>query len=103
MERRVTPLYQALVEPLLIAGVEKPFAIVNATLAVMMVGDLKFYAWLPVAVMAHMLLRHITREDPFTRLVYVRYNRQADGYAPWPKVRAIRGLRPLGFGRGLAC
>jgi type IV secretion system protein VirB3 len=103
MDRRITPLYQALVEPLLIAGVEKPFAIVNFTLGVLMVGDLKLYAWLPLAIMAHLLLRHITREDPFTRQIYVRYNRQSDRYVPWPKVRGGRGLRPQGFGRGLPC
>lgn len=103
MSRRMTPLYQPLVEPLLIAGVEKPFAIVNFTLAVLMAGDLKFYAWLPLAILAHLVLRHITREDPFTRLIYVRYNRQADHYMPWPKVRVSLGLRPQGFGRGLPC
>lgn len=103
IERRVSPLHQSLVEPLLIAGVEKPFAIVNATLSIALVGDLHMFGWLPIAVLAHLILRRITLGDPFTRQIYVKYNRQADSYDPWPHVRTQRGRRPLGFGRAMAC
>jgi type IV secretory pathway TrbD component len=102
-DRRATPLHQALVEPMLIAGVEKPFAIVNVTLAITLVGDLHLWGWLPIAVLAHLVLRHITRDDPFTRQIYVRYNRQPDSYDPWVHVRMRRGLRPAGYGRGMPC
>ncbi len=100
---RVSPLHQSLVEPLLIARVEKPFAIVNATLTIALVGDLHMFGWLPIAVLAHLILRRITRDDPFTRQIYVKYNRQADSYDPWPHVRTSRGRRPIGFGRAMAC
>ncbi len=100
---RISPLHQSLVEPLLIAGVEKPFAIVNATLTIALVGDLHMFGWLPIAVLAHLILRRITQDDPFTRQIYVKYNRQADSYDPWPHVRTSRGRRPPGFGRAMAC
>lgn len=100
---RVNRLHAALVEPLLIAGVEKPFAIVNATMAIALVGDLHLYGWIPLAVLAHLVLRRITQDDPFTRQIYVKYNQQGDRYEPWPHVRGHRGRRPEGFGRVMAC
>jgi len=102
-QRRRSALHLALVEPLLIAGVEKPFAIVNGTLAIALVGDLHLWGWVPMAVLAHLILRRITLDDPFTRLIYVRYNHQADSYDPWPHVRIKRNRRPDGFGRALPC
>ncbi len=102
-QERISPLHQSLVEPLLIAGVEKPFAIVNATLTIALVGDLRMFGWLPIALLAHLILRRITRDDPFTRQIYVKYNRQADSYDPWPHVRTVRGKRPIGFGRAMPC
>lgn len=102
-EKRCTPVYRSLVEPLLIAGVEKPFAIVNATLAIALVGDLHLYGWIPLSVLAHMILRRITLDDPFTRQIYVKYNRQPESYDPWVHLRGRRGHRPEGFGRDMAC
>ncbi len=99
--RRVTPCYRCLWEPLLIAGVEKPFAIVNITLAIAMVGDLHLWAWLPVALLFHVFMRHITADDPWIRRIYVRYNQQADAFDPWVAPRMKRGCRPEGMGRGM--
>ena len=57
-------------------------------------GELHMAAYLPVAVLVHLALARITRHDPYTRQVYVRYNLQADTYDPWiqPRVRSRRGL-----------
>ncbi len=96
-------MHSSLVEPLLIAGVEKPFAIVNATLAIALVGDLHLYGWIPLSVLVHLVLRRITLDDPFTRQIYVKYNRQPESYDPWPHCRGRKGLRPEGFGKRLAC
>jgi len=100
---RRSPCHRCLWEPLLIGGVEKPFAIVNATLAIALVGDLHFYGWLLVAALFHGVMRHLTASDPFLRQIYARYNWQADQYVPWPPVSGLRGRRPVGWGRGLAC
>jgi type IV secretion system protein TrbD len=102
-EPRVTPLRRSLVEPQLIAGVEKPFAVVNATLATVFVADLHIYSYIAIAVSIHILLRRITKADPFMRRIYIKYNLQADAYDPWPHVRQRRNWRPSGFGRGMLC
>ena len=101
--QRCSVLHGSLVEPLLIAGVEKPLAIVNATLAMVVVADLRLYAWLPVAAGLHLLMRHINRDDPFTRRIYAKYNLQGTHYDPWPHVGQRRGRRPQGYGRGMLC
>lgn len=101
---RHTPVHSVLLEPQLVAGVEKPFAIVNATLAVVFVADLHVWVWLPVAALVHLLLRRATRRDPFMRAVYIGYNRQADAYDPWAHAPAGgNGARPRGWGRGQLC
>ena len=102
-QQRLTPLHRSLVEPQLIGGVERPLAIVNATLALVFVADLHFYFYLVVAVGLHLVLRRITRADPFTRKIYIKYNLQGDVYDPWPHARLRRGKRPAGFGRGMLC
>ncbi len=100
---RTSVLHESLVSPLLIAGVEKPFVIVNVTLTLVLVADLHMLGWLPLSVLAHMFLMHMTREDPFTRRIYIRYNRQADSYEPWPHARTLGRGRPSGFSKGVPC
>ena len=100
---RRSRVHRSLIEPQLIAGVEKPFAVVNFTLAVVFVAELHLWFYLPIGVGAHLVLRHLTRRDPFTRAAYIRYNRQADAYDPWPHARMRRGTRPPGWGRGVLC
>lgn len=85
----------------MIAGVEKPFAIVNVTLAIALVGDLHMWAWLPVALVFHGLMQRITQDDPWIRRIYVRYNQQADCYDPWIAPCQQRGKRPDGWGYGV--
>jgi len=103
-EGRVTVVYGVLLEPQLVAGVEKPFAIMNATLAAVFVLDLHVWCYVPVAAGIHFLLRHATRHDPFMRPIYIRYNRQADAYDPWCHARIDRcRARPRGWGRGTLC
>jgi len=100
---RITPVYGVLVQPLLIAGVEKPFAIVNVTLGLVMAGELHFYGWLCVTFLTHVWLKRMTKNDPFTRKIYIKYNRQGDVYESWLDVHSHRTKRPLGYGRGGSC
>ncbi len=92
---RETPVARVLTEPCLILGVEKPFAIVNATLAMIFAGELHLFAFVPVAVAIHVVLARITAGDAFTRPVYVRYNLQADCYDPWIQPHLRGGQRPF--------
>lgn len=101
MQARSTAVARVLTEPCLILGVEKPFAITNITLAVVLVGELRLFGFLLVSLGIHLALRRATRRDPFTRLAYVRYNLQGDRYEPWISTRlrsgrrATRGLRDV--------
>lgn len=102
--RRTTVVHAALLEPQLVGGVERPLAILNATVAGVFVLDLHVWCYLPVAVGIHWLLRRATRQDPFMRPIYARYARQADAYDPWPHAARSGGpVRPRPVGRGLLC
>ena len=58
-------------------------------------GELHLVAFLPVAVGIHCVLARITRGDPYTRRIYVRYNLQADCYDPWIQPALRLGQRPF--------
>lgn len=103
MEARRTPLARVLTEPCLILGVEKPFAITNFTLAMVVAGELHLYGFLLVTLGVHLALRRATRRDPFTRQVYARYQGQADHYEPWISTALRQGRRPDPRLGGLLC
>jgi type IV secretory pathway TrbD component len=103
MDRRLTPVAQVLTEPCLIMGVEKPFAIVNFTLAMVIAGELHLFGFLLVSLAVHAVLRHATRRDPFTRRVYIRYNLQGDRYEPWVRASPRRGHERLPVLREVLC
>jgi len=101
--RRETPVARVLTEPCLILGVEKPFAIVNFTLAMVIGGELHLWGFLFINLAVHFTLRRITRGDPFARQIYIRYNLQADRYFPWIQSRLRQGARPFGLSHGVMC
>jgi len=104
MAARITPVARVLTEPCLILGVEKPFAITNFTLAMVLAGELHLFGFLLVALGVHLALRHATRRDPFTRRVYVRYNLQGDRYEPWIGTSLRQGRRAVpGLQAGVLC
>jgi type IV secretory pathway TrbD component len=102
-ELRATPVHRSLLEIKTIGGVEDKLAIMNGTFAVAIVMGLGLWLYLPVAIAMHLILARMTRRDPFTRRIYMRYNAQADRYDPWPHARQRRNRRPEGFGRSLLC
>jgi len=100
---RLTPVTRVLTEPCLILGVEKPFAIANFTLSMVLVGELHLFGFLLVSLGIHLVLRRVTRGDPFARSAYVRYNLQADHYEPWIRPHLRQGRRPALLARDLSC
>ncbi|MDE3010241.1 MAG: VirB3 family type IV secretion system protein [Pseudomonadota bacterium] len=101
--RRRQPVARVLTEPCLILGVEKPFAITNFTLAMVLAGELHLFGFLLVSCAVHLALRHATRRDPFTRRVYARYNLQGDSYEPWIRAGLRQGRRSDRALRELPC
>lgn len=89
--------------PEVVGGADKPLAIMNGTIAAAAIMATGFVLYIPFAIIVHVFLRWLTKQDPYLRLVYRRYNRQADRYEPWPRATAKPGARPDGFGRGLPC
>jgi type IV secretory pathway TrbD component len=100
---RETSVARVLTEPCLILGVEKPFAIVNFTLAMVIGGELHLWGFLLINLLVHLTLRQVTKRDPFARQIYIRYNLQGDGYEPWIHSRLIQGRRPIGIASGVLC
>ncbi|MDE3021451.1 MAG: VirB3 family type IV secretion system protein [Pseudomonadota bacterium] len=100
---RQTRVHKSLLEIQTLAGVERRLAIFNWTLAAVFVLGAGMVSYLAVAFILHAFLRWITRKDPYLRLIYIRYNRQADEYDPWPHATQKQNRRPHGFGRGHLC
>lgn len=96
MSRR-TPVAQVLTEPCLILGVEKPFAILNFMLAMVMAGELHVWAFFLLSMGFHFILRQITRRDPFTRQIYIRYIQQGPCYLPWILATLKPNARPQAY------
>lgn len=102
-EPRQTVVHRSLLEVKTLGGVEDRLAILNGTLTLAIMMGLRIYLYAVAGIFLHVLLRYITRRDPFTRRIYMRYNRQWDIYDPWPHKRQRHHLRPEGFGRGMLC
>jgi type IV secretory pathway TrbD component len=101
--KRETPVARVLTEPCLILGVEKPFAIVNFTLAMVMGGELHLWGFLIINFVVHLTLQHITKRDPFARQIYIRYNLQGDRYEPWIQSHMRQGRRRFDLSLGVLC
>ena len=101
--KREPAVARVLTEPCLILGVEKPFAIVNFTLAMVIGGELHLWGFLLINLAVHLTLRRITRRDPFARQIYIRYNLQGDRYMPWIQSRLRQGRRPFDAALGVLC
>ncbi len=95
--------WRVLNAPRLLLGVEWTLAVLNLTLTGCAVVAFKTVWIVAPAILIHYLLKIPTRRDPAMARVYLRYARQADHYAPWPKATQRRNLRPVGYGRGMLC
>jgi type IV secretory pathway TrbD component len=102
-ELRASAIHRSLLEIKTIGGVEDRLAILNGTFAAAIVMGLGLWPYIAVAVALHLVLARLTRRDPFTRRIYMRYNAQADRYDPWPHARQRCNRRPQGFGRATLC
>lgn len=99
MNQRSNRIYSALTEPPLVAGADPNLVMLNGGLVMLMVV-VKFYVLIPLSWLIHQVLKALSRKDPFTRVIYITYQKQADRYEPWVEPTPKRGQRPLGYGRG---
>lgn len=100
---RTTPVHKSLLEIKTIGGAEAKLAIFNGTLTAVCVMGLKIWPFIFMGIAVHLVLVRLTKNDPFLRQIYIRYNRQAFTYDPWPHAVQRYNQRPLGFCRGVLC
>lgn len=99
---RTSHVYGALMGQVTIDGAEYRLVMLNIGVLLFMLMSLRFWQWIPVAFLIHMMLKQFGRQDPQASRIYVRYSAQADRYDPWsPVIRTER--RPFGFGRMRPC
>ncbi len=102
-EPRASAVHKSLLEIKTLGGVEKRMAIANGTLAAALTMGTNQPMFLALAVVVHFFLMWLTKKDPFTIKVYMRYALMGDIYDPWPKRTIKRNSRPEGFGKNLLC
>jgi type IV secretion system protein VirB3 len=100
---RASAVHKSLLEIKTVGGVEKRMAIANGTLAAALTMGTNQPMFLLLAVVVHFFLMWLTKKDPFTVKVYMRYALLADIYDPWPRRTIKRNARPEGFGKNLLC
>lgn len=81
--QRTSRVYTVLDEPILLFGVDRRIAIFNAMVTFAMVMSFHWYWWIPVAIIAHIVLRFMHRRDAQIRDVYMVFKRQGTRYDPW--------------------
>ena len=102
-EPRINVVHQALIQPLLVMGVEWRLFITNLVVFVSICVHMGLWYLIFVALLTHLLLRTLARKDSITRMAYIRYQRQADILDPWPHAVQRYNHRPVGYGRGMLC
>lgn len=104
MEARVSPLHYSLMETVpTFAGAEKSLAVANIAFTLAFVMAAQIWQWALVGPVIHVLLVWLTKRDPLTRKIYIRYRRQGLVYDPWPRAGTQFNPRPQGFCQGALC
>lgn len=100
---RATTVHKSLLEHKTIAGVESKMAILNGTLTVAITMGLETLYMIPIAIVNHMFLKWLTKNDPYLIKIYGQYRVFADVYDPWPHSSIKTNARPKGFSKGTLC
>ncbi len=70
-------LFQSLTQPILLAGVPRPFAIMNATIAAVISMPLQlYYIGIPLGIIVHGVAAWLTKRDPYFFSTLVRHMKQ---------------------------
>lgn len=79
-EHFTSPIYHALTEPLLLAGVPRNFFILNACLTFALVAYLHWWWYLPIGIGGYAAVKMITKYDPQWFGIILRALRYRDYY-----------------------
>jgi Type IV secretory pathway, TrbD component len=70
-------LFQSLTQPVLLAGVPRPLAIMNATIAAVISMPLQlFYIGIPLGLLVHAVAAWLTKRDPYFFAALIRHMKQ---------------------------
>lgn len=86
-----------------LAGAEKSLAAANLAITLAFVMAVGIWQWALVGPVVHAFLVWLTKRDPLSRKIYIRYRRQGDRYDPWPATGGQFNPRPRGFCQGVLC
>lgn len=104
MELRTSPLHLSLMDTVpIFMGAEKSLAVANLSITMAFVMAAQVWQWLLVGPVVHAFLVWLTKRDPLTRMIYIRYMRQGNRYDPWPRDGHQLNPRPRGFCQGVLC
>lgn len=103
-DSRCNPLHYSLMETVpLLAGAEKSLAAANLAFTLAFVMAAQVWQWILMGPIIHLFLVWLTKKDPLSRKIYIRYMRQGKRYDPWPHEGRQFNPRPDGFCRGVLC
>jgi type IV secretory pathway VirB3-like protein len=91
----------AILHPMTTLGVDDWLFTFNVLQCMYIGVATRWSGWLIVSVVFHFLLMLVTKLKPNLIDCYMKYSRQANRYDPYPSINQRRGLRPVGFGRGV--
>jgi type IV secretory pathway TrbD component len=70
-------LFQSLTEPIMLAGVPRAFAIMNATMATVISMPLQlWYIGIPLGIIVHGVAAYLCKRDPYFFQILVRHLKQ---------------------------
>lgn len=92
---------KSLLSQLTTLGVDDWLFVINLCTAILVTVILRFPRFLILSLLMHFVLMVVTQLSPQLLEKYLKHMRQSDRYTPWPMVTQKRGLRPLGYGRGV--
>ncbi len=102
-EPRASTVHKSLLEIKTYGGVEKRMAVANGTVWAALTMGTEQPAFIFFAVVVHFILMWVTKKDPFTINVYMRYAVLGDVYDPWIRRNMKRNERPEGCCRNVLC
>jgi type IV secretory pathway VirB3-like protein len=92
---------KSLLSQLTTLGVDDWLFVMNLCTAILVSVILRFPRFLILSLLMHFVLMVVTQLSPQLLEKYLKHMRQSDRYTPWPMATQKRGLRPLGYGRGV--
>jgi hypothetical protein len=91
----------SILHPMTTLGVDDWLFTFNLLQCMYITAATRWWGWVMLSFAFHFVLMMVTKLMPNLIGCYMKYSRQANRYDPYPNINQRRGLRPVGFGRGV--